>query len=451
LIDLERVERQDHMMRGANRNRVVVIGGGQAGGRLTQILGANPRDFDVTLVCEEPHPPYERPPLTKGVLTGKTTREHCLIWREEDDAWRNVELRLGVSAIAIDREANRVHLSDGEKLGYDTLVLATGSSVRRFSVEGAALKGVHYLRNIDDSLAIARRFEPSKRLVVVGGGFIGLEIAASARAQGIDTTLVEASDRLLARVVPSVVADQLANRHRSEGVRMRMGAMVERFVSGPGDALCALELSTGEVLPCDLAVIGVGVKANSALAVKAGLSVDVGVRVDASLRTDDPSIFACGDVATFWHPLFNQYVRVEAWQNAEDHARVVAKVIMGEKAMSDAVPWFWSDQYDLSLQIAGLPTLGSSVAARLMDDGALILFHFTPSGKIVGATGLGKAESIGRDVRLAQILIADRAHPDPALLRDPAIGLKSIVKTGKARKSVVVLGSPVATPDMLRP
>jgi 3-phenylpropionate/trans-cinnamate dioxygenase ferredoxin reductase subunit len=439
------------MMRGANRNRVVVIGGGQAGGRLTQILGANPRDFEVTLVCQEPHPPYERPPLTKGVLNGKTTREHCLIWRGEDDAWRSVDLRLGVSAIAIDREAKQVHLSDGKELGFDTLVLAMGSSVRRFSVEGAALKGVHYLRNIDDSLAIARRFEPSKRLVVVGGGFIGLEIAASARAQGIDTTLVEASDRLLARVVPSVVADQLAKRHRSEGVGMRMGAMVERFVSSPGDALCAVELSTGEVLPCDLAVIGVGVKANSELAVSAGLSVDVGVRVDASLRTDDPSIFACGDVATFWHPLFNQYVRVEAWQNAEDHARVVAKVIMGEKAMSDAVPWFWSDQYDLSLQIAGLPILGSSMATRLMDDGAVILFHLTPSGKIVGATGLGTAESIGRDVRLAQILIAERAHPDPVLLRDPAIGLKSIVKAGKAKKPVVVLGSSVATPDMLRP
>ena len=438
-------------MRGANGNRVVVIGGGQAGGRLTQILGAAPRGFEVTLVCEEPHPPYERPPLTKGVLTGKTTREGCLIWRDEDDAWRNVELRLGVSAIAIDREAKSVQLSDGVKLGYDTLVLAMGSSVRRFSVEGVALKGVHYLRNIDDSLAIARRFQPSKRLVVVGGGFIGLEIAASARAQGIDTTLVEASDRLLARVVPSVVADRLAKRHRSEGVRMRMGAMVERFVSGPGDALRALELSTGEVLPCDLAVIGVGVKANSALAVSAGLSVDVGVRADASLRTDDPSIFACGDVATFWHPLFNRYVRVEAWQNAEEHARVVAKVIMGEKAVSDAVPWFWSDQYDLSLQIAGLPMLGSSMATRQVDDGALILFHLTPSGRIVGATGLGRAESIGRDVRLAQILIADRAHPDPTLLRDPAVGLKSIVKAGKGKRPVVVLGSPVATPDMLRP
>jgi 3-phenylpropionate/trans-cinnamate dioxygenase ferredoxin reductase component len=436
------------MMRGANRNRVVVIGGGQAGGRLTQILGANPRDFEVTLACQEPHPPYERPPLTKGVLTGQTTREHCLIWRDQDDAWRNVELRLGVSADAIDREAKWVRLSDGAKLGYDTLVFAMGSSVRRFSVEGATLKGVHYLRNIDDSLAIARRFEPSKRLVVVGGGFIGLEIAASARAQGIDTTLVEASDRLLARVVPSVVADRLAKRHRSEGVRMRMGAMVERFVSGPGDALCALELSTGEVLPCDLAVIGVGVKANSALAVSAGLSVDVGIRVDASLRTDDPSIFACGDVATFWHPLFDQYVRVEAWQNAEDHARVVAKVIMGEKAVSDAVPWFWSDQYDLSLQIAGLPTFGSSTATRVMDDGALILFHLTPSGRIVGATGLGKVESIGRDVRLAQILIAKRAHPDPAALRDPAITLKSIVKSGNARKSVLVLGSSAAAPDM---
>jgi len=215
--------------------------------------------------------------------------------------------------------------------------------------------------------------------------------------------------------------------------------------------LCAVELSTGEVLPCDLAVIGVGVKANSGLATSAGLDVDIGVRVDESLRTDDPSIFACGDAATFWHPLFDQYVRVEAWQNAEDHARVIARAVMGEKAVCDAVPWFWSDQYDLSLQIAGLPGLGSSMAARVMDDGAVILFHLTPGGRIVGATGLGRAESIGRDVRLAQILIANRAHPDPTLLRDATAGLKSIVNMEKTKKSLAVFGSAVPPPDAVSP
>ena len=438
-------------MRRANRNRVVVVGGGQAGGRLSQILAAYPDDFQVTLVCQEPHPPYERPPLTKGILTGNATLEHCLIWRNQDDAWRNVDLRLGVSAVAIDRDARSVQTSDGVKLDYDVLVLATGSSVRRFSVAGAELSGVHYLRNIDDSLAIAERFRRAKHLVVVGGGFIGLEIAASARAQGIDTTLIEASDRFLARIVPPMIADRLARRHQSEGVRTRMGVMIERFVSSPRGELCAVELSTGEVLPCDLAVIGVGVKANSGLAASAGLDVDIGVLVDESLRTDDPSIFACGDTATFWHPLFDQYVRVEAWQNAEDHARVIAKAIMGEKAVCDAVPWFWSDQYDLSLQIAGLPRLGASMAARLLDDGAVILFHLTPSGRIVGATGLGRAESIGRDVRLAQLLIANRAHPDPTLLRDATAGLKSIVNMEKTKKSLAILGSAVPPPDTASP
>jgi 3-phenylpropionate/trans-cinnamate dioxygenase ferredoxin reductase component len=438
-------------MRRANRNRVVVVGGGQAGGRLTQILGAYPNDFQVTLVCQEPHPPYERPPLTKGILTGKTTLVDCLIWRKQDDAWRNVDLRLGVSAVAINRDARSVQISDGARLDYDVLVLATGASVRRFSVAGAELAGVHYLRNIDDSLAIAERLARSEHLVVVGGGFIGLEIAASARAQGIDTTLIEASDRFLARVVPPMIADRLAKRHQSEGVRTRMGAMIERFVSSDRGELCAVELSTGEVLPCDLAVIGVGVKANSGLATGAGLDVDIGIRVDESLRTDDPSIFACGDAATFWHPLFDQYVRVEAWQNAEDHARVIARSIMGEKAVCDAVPWFWSDQYDLSLQIAGLPGLGSSMAARMTDDGAVILFHLTPSGRIVGATGLGSAESIGRDVRLAKLLIANRAHPDPALLRDATAGLKSIVNMEKTKKSLAVFGSAVPPPDAVIP
>jgi 3-phenylpropionate/trans-cinnamate dioxygenase ferredoxin reductase subunit len=414
-------------MHGTSRKRVVVIGGGQAGGRLAQVLGTRPDEIHTTIVCQELHPPYQRPPLTKGVLTGAATLDQCLIWLPQDDAWRNVDLRTGVSADAVDRQAKTVLLSDGSTLAYDFLAIATGSVVRRLSVEGTDLKGVHYLRDIDDSLAIARRLGQSRHLVVVGGGFIGLEIAASARAQGIDTTLVEASDRLLARVVPSMIADLVARRHRAEGVNVRMGAMVERFIAGDGDALGAVQLSTGEVLPCDLAVIGVGVRANTALAARAGLEIDVGIRVDAGLRTEDPSIFACGDVATFFHPLFGQHVRVEAWQNAEDHAQVVARAIAGEPAVCDTVPWFWSDQYDLSLQIAGLPSLGSSMAARTMDDGAVILFHLAPNGKIVGATGLGRAESIGRDIRLAQMLIANRAYPEPAALRDPAVRLKSII------------------------
>ena len=424
------------------KQRVVIIGGGQAGGRLAQLLAGGDERPSVTLVCREPHPPYERPPLSKGVLVGTTPFEKCLIWPEGDAAWRNVDLRLGVSAGAIDRAARVVRLSDGQSLPYDVLVFATGSGLRRLSVPGSELAGVHNLRTIDDVRAISPRFARGKRLIVVGGGFIGLEIAASARMCGLETTVIEASDRLLARVVPPAIARILARRHEAEGVTLHMGTMVERFVSNRHGVVSAARLSTGQVLRCDLAVVGVGVSAEADIAANADLDVDVGIRVDASLRTSDPAIFACGDVATFFHPVYGQHVRVEAWQNAEDHARVIAAVLRGEDAVSDTIPWFWSDQYDLSLQIAGLPRLGSSAVTRTIDDGAVILFHLDPGGRIVGATGLGIAGSIGRDIRIAQALIAQRAHPDPAMLADPKSRLRSIQRgvdaTGHARGGIVV-------------
>jgi 3-phenylpropionate/trans-cinnamate dioxygenase ferredoxin reductase component len=307
-------------------------------------------------------------------------------------------------------------------------VLATGSSVRRLVCAGSELEDIFHLRSIDDALAIERRFAEGKRLVVVGGGFIGLEIAASARTRKVDVTVVEASNRLLARVVPSGIAGLLAARHQAEGVALKMGTMIERFIGNGRGAVKAVELSTGQTLPCDLVVVGIGVKPEIDLALAAGLDVGVGIRVDASLRSSDPDIFACGDVATFWHPLFEQHVRIEAWQNAEDHARVAADVLRGENAACDTVPWFWSDQYDLSLQIAGLPHLGSSTVVRTLDDRAVIHFHLGPTGRILGATGLGSPEAIGRDIRLARALIAAGQHPDPAGLRDPGTRLKAMLR-----------------------
>ena len=203
--------------------------------------------------------------------------------------------------------------------------------------------------------------------------------------------------------------------------------MVERFISNGRGAVKAVELSTGETLNCDVAVVGVGVAANIELAAEAGLEVDVGIRVDQQLRTSDPAIFAIGDVATFWHPLYQRAVRVEAWQNAEDHARVVAALLSGQEAVADSVPYFWSDQYDLSLQIVGLPHLGSSVVTRTRKDGAAILFHLEPDGRIVGATGLGTSGSIGRDIRLTQLLIAQGARPDRAVLKNPEARLKALL------------------------
>jgi len=396
--------------------RVVIVGGGHAGGRVAQILAQAGADLDIVLVGSESHPPYNRPPLSKGVLLGTSTLEDCLIWRQDDAAWDRVRFLPGVSATALNRAEKIVAFDGADPVRYDTLVLATGSRVRRLTMPGADSRGVYNLRRFDDATGIARQFREGRRLLVVGGGFVGLEIAAAARMRGLDTVVVEASDRLLSRIAPQNVGEALSDRHRAAGVSFRFGCMVEKFAATGSGALKSALLSTGEVVPCDLAVAGVGVTAETQLARAAGLEVEVGIRTDAALRTSDPAIFACGDCASFWHPLFERHVRVEAWQNAEDHARVVAAGILGRDAVCDTAPFFWSDQYELSMQIVGLPHLGSSMVSKPVAD-ALILYHLDARGRLVGATGLGRSETIGRPIRVARHAIAQRTHPDPTELK----------------------------------
>jgi 3-phenylpropionate/trans-cinnamate dioxygenase ferredoxin reductase subunit len=398
------------------RERIVIIGGGQAGGRVAQILATSGRDFDITLVGREPHIPYNRPPLSKDVLLGASGFDHCAIWRDGDGTSAKVTFHGGTSVASIDTGNRNIELEDGSRIGYDTLVLATGSRVRQIRVPGVEATGVHVLRTFDQAQDISMRFHKGKRLMIVGGGFVGLEIAAAARARGLHTVVVEATDRLLSRIVPQAVGDALATRHREAGVSFRIGRMVEKFVASRTGALKAAVLSDGETIPCDLAVVGVGVSADIELAERAGLEVEVGIRTDSGLRTSDPHIYACGDVASFRHPLFERHVRVEAWQNAEEHARVVANRIMGGEAVCDAVPFFWSDQYELSMQVVGLPHFGSFVVTYPIRD-AQLLYHLDAHGRLVGATALGRSEQIGRKIREARQMIAQRAHPDPEVLR----------------------------------
>lgn len=314
-------------------------------------------------------------------------------------------------------------MDDGTAVNYDKLVLATGSRVRHLSVSGAESDGVYTLRTLDDAMRIAKRFRKGMRLLVVGGGFVGLEIAAAARSRGLETVVVEATNRLLSRIVPQEIGEALAQCHEEAGVSFRVGSMVESLVAGRSGKLKAALLSDGETIACDLAIIGVGVTADTELAKAAGLHVQVGIRADSSLRTSVPGVYACGDAVSFWHPLFERYVRVEAWHNAEDHARVVAGQLLGQDTICDTVPFFWSDQYDRSLQVVGIPYFGSQLVSHTIED-AKILYHLDARGTIVAATGLGHDRIIGRKIAEARRLIKRRARLDSQMLKVGRIQLE---------------------------
>ena len=407
---------------------MVVIGGGQCGARAVQVLREGGWQGAITLIADEAAPPYERPPLSKAVLLGERTPEKGAIHREAFYREQGVDLRSGCAASAIDRAAHTVTLANGETLAYRRLLIATGAEPRRMSVPGADLAGVHVLRNAGDALAIAGELGPGRRIAVVGAGFIGLEVASSAVQRGCEVVVFEAAPRALMRAVPAEMAQCLVDLHRERGVDVRFDVQVQRF-EGEG-RVNAVVLGDGTVVPCDAVVIGIGVVPRAALAQQAGLAIDNGIAVDPTLRTSDPDIYAAGDVCSFVHPLYGQRIRLECWRNAEDQARVAALNMLGHDEAHSAVPWFWSDQYDMTIQIAGLPAFGSTKAVRATGTASKVFFAFDETGVLVGASGVGQTGEIARDVRIAQELIARRARIDPECLADSATKLKSLLAAG---------------------
>lgn len=395
--------------------KIVIVGGGHAGGRLAELLVQRSGDLEVSLVGAEPFLPYERPPLSKNVLLGTAGFEDCQLWKRGQIS-DQIDIRLEVSAERIERSEKNVHLSDGTNIPYDQLVIATGSCVRNFSVPGDHNNGVLSLRSYADSVAVSKRLLTSENMIVVGGGFIGLEVASIAAQCGLQPKVVEASDRPLGRLVPRPIASRIIDMHNDAGVDLQFGTMVKQFLSNGRGNIQSAVLSNGERCNCDLAVIAVGVRPKVELARQAGLEVNVGIVTDHQLRTSDPNIFACGDVALFWNPLFQRHIRLESWQNAEDHARILAGVLTCEEVPCPSVPFFWSDQFDRSLQILGLPHLGSSVRVKFRSSTSLVLLHYDARDRLVGVTAFGTTDQIAPELRKPRKLIASMAKFDPAQL-----------------------------------
>ncbi|MFE4333061.1 NAD(P)/FAD-dependent oxidoreductase [Streptomyces sp. NPDC056831] len=337
----------------------VIVGASLAGAKAAEALRGNGFDGRILLIGDDPDPPYERPPLSKGYLMGKQDRETIFVHPSQWYADQAIDLRLNTTVTAIDRDRKAVTVSGGKTIGYDKLLLVTGASPHRLAgVPGADLDSVLYLRRVGDCERIQRTFRSASRIVLVGGGWIGLEVAAAAREAGVEATVLVAGELPLLRVLGPQIAPVFADLHREHDVDLRLGARVTEIV-GESEKAAGVRLADGTRIDADAVVVGIGATPNTQLAAESGLQVDNGVVVDASLRTSDPDIYAAGDVANALHPMLGKHIRVEHWANALHQPGTAARSMLGEPAFYDRVPYFFTDQYDLGMEYAGYAAPGS--------------------------------------------------------------------------------------------
>lgn len=401
---------------------LVIVGASYAGVQLAASARELGFEAPITILGDESHLPYQRPPLSKGLLTGKTTVDQLQLRGPDFFTQNRIDLQLGQRAAAVDAGARTVTLTDGRTLDYGWLALTTGARCRPFTVPGAELDGVLELRTLDDALRVASAAERTKRACVIGGGFIGLEVASALRTRGVEVTVVEAQPHLLTRSFPPIMSAYVENAHRRRGIELLTGRSV-RALHGTNGHVDAVELTDGHRVDCDLVVLGVGVLPNVELAQAAGLAVDNGIVVDAFGRTSAPRVLAAGDVACMaLAPGGPARVRLESIQAANDGARAAASVVVGREQPNTAVPWFWSDQFDLKFQMAGLPMHGDEVVTRGDIASDKFTLFYLRGGMLVGAHSVNKpAEHMQ-----SRKLIAARAQPTAAQLADVFFNLKSV-------------------------
>ncbi|HMP77281.1 MAG TPA: FAD-dependent oxidoreductase [Kiritimatiellia bacterium] len=400
----------------------VIVGGGHAGAQCALSLRQHHWNGDITVVGDEPLQPYHRPPLSKGYLKGETGPEQILIRPAALYAQKNISFRLGARVVEIDRIKRTVIFADGSTLAYDKLVLATGSLNRKPPIDGMDLPGVHVLRTAAESDALRRAVADASRILILGGGFIGLEVAASLRRQGRAVRVLEREPRILSRVTSPEMAAFLHGIHREEGVEIHTGVTVTAIRNGAG----RLHVETKEraVYEADLVVAGTGAAPNTQLAEAAGLAIENGVRVDESCRTSDPDIYAIGDCACQHHPLYDRAIRLECVQNAVDQARTAAAALTGQPIPPRPLPWFWSDQYDIKLQMAGLSTgYDDMVLRRHPDTPRCLSAWYFQGDRLIAADAVNDAIAYA----VASKLISGGKAADRSLIADPHADVKKLM------------------------
>ena len=401
-------------------SHIVVIGAGQAGSSLVAKLRNSGFEGEITLIGAEIAPPYQRPPLSKAYLLGDMALERLYLRPESFYAENDITLRLGTHVDAID-PANRQVVIGDERISYDQLALTTGSVPRSLPAAiGGTLSGVHVVRTLEDVDQMATEFSQGRRVLIIGGGYIGLEAAAVAAKKGLHVTLVEMADRILQRVAAPETSNYFRALHTAHGVDIREGVGLDRL-TGDGHVTGAI-LSDGTTLEVDFAIVGVGIAPGTALAEAAGLEIDNGIKTDAHGRTSDPAIWAAGDCASF--PYRGTRIRLESVPNAIDQAEVVARNMMGENINYVATPWFWSDQYDVKLQIAGLNTGYDNVVTRRGDKEDSMSFWYYQGDTLLAVDAMNDP----RAYMIGKRLIEGGKSPDKAIIADADADLKPLLK-----------------------
>lgn len=404
-------------------DRIVIVGASLAGGRAAEQLRRAGFSGELFVVGAEPHRPYDRPPLSKKMLQGGQTPESLYFRTAEWYAEREIELVLGTRARSLDPHARTLALSDGRTLGWDRLVVATGADVRRLRGPGAELSGIHYVRTLEDALAIQAALVPGRRAVILGAGVIGMEVAATARGLGAEVTVLEIAPRPLARAFGAAVGDIYGEVHRAHGVDLRLGVAVADIRGH--DRVEEVVLSTGERIAADLVVAGIGVTPATAWLAGSGIALapDGGVLVDDHARTNVEGIYAAGDVATFFDPREGRPMRVESVDHAQTQAQVVASNLVGKDEVYAPVPFFWSDQYDLKLQSVGHVGPYDTVVFRgSVKDRAFIAFHLH-EGRVAFAVGVNRL----KEIAAAKKLVGARIAVEHAALADESVALGTLL------------------------
>ncbi|MDN5765100.1 MAG: FAD-dependent oxidoreductase [Humibacillus sp.] len=395
----------------------VIVGGGLAAARAVEAIREGGRQGPLILIGDEATLPYDRPPLSKAVLAGTEVPETALLHPAQWYRERNVDLSLGLRATRLDTSAHTLTVEGRGRLTWDRLLIATGSSPRRLAVPGADLRNVLYLRTMGQATTLRDRLRSGQPVVIVGAGWIGLEVAAAARAHGCEVTVVEPQPTPLHAVVGAQIGRYFVDLHTAHGVAFRLGTGVDRLVGNSDGAVSGVVTTTGEHLAAATVLVGVGITPNTILAQEAGIEVDNGIRCDESLRTSSPDVFAAGDVANWFNPTLQQHIRVDHWSNAQESGFAAGRSMVGEQVHHDVMPYFFSDQYDAGLEYAGHVPRGTATEVVLRGDPAddAFMAFWLAEGRVLAGMHVNVWDTID-DV---QALIASRSTVDPQVLADP--------------------------------